>query len=513
MPTTDPAPSDYVVVGGGTAGCVLARRLLDRTDGTVLLLEAGGSPDGIDTVASPPRWVENIGAAHDWGYTYAPTEHVAGRTLFLSRGRVLGGSGSTNALVWARGHRADYDGWAAAGARGWDHDSVLPHFRASEDWEDGASAHRGAGGPVRIERPRDLHPVATALIEAGVSYGMPYLDDMNVAEPLGAGPINTDASDGVRTSTYTGHLRPVLGHERLTVVTGARATRLRIDGGRCTGVEYLRDGRPGTVAATREVVLAAGAIDSPRLLLLSGVGPAAHLRSVGVETVLDLPGVGRNLQEHPILGGVCFAAREALPPPNNNLEGSTAFWRSDPALEVPDLMYVAVQIPYVSPEIADRFPVPPNAFVIAPGLMTVRSRGFLELTGPTPDHALHLQPNMLAERADVDALVTGVEIALDLAAQPAFAKLVERRVAPGEDTSRAALVDFVRQAAMPYFHPVGTCAMGVHDDAVVDPDLRVRGVDGLRVADASVMPTITSANTNAPTAMIAERAAELIAAG
>jgi choline dehydrogenase len=209
---------------------------------------------------------------------------------------------------------------------------------------------------------------------------------------------------------------------------------------------------------------------------------------------------------------MCFTAREPLPAPNNNLEGSTAFWRSHPEVSVPDLQYVTVQIPYVSPEIAAQFPVPPNSFCLAPGLMTVRSRGFLELTGADPGSALRLQSNMLAEQADLDALVAAVEIGLDLAAQPAFAKLVEGRVAPGDDLSRPALVDFVRNAAMPYFHPVGTCAMGVHDDAVVDPRLRVRGLDGLRIADASVMPTITSANTNAPTAMIAERAADLITA-
>ncbi len=267
-------------------------------------------------------------------------------------------------------------------------------------------------------------------------------------------------------------------------------------------------------AASREVVLTAGAIDTPRLLLLSGIGPAAHLRAVGIETVLDLPGVGRNLQEHPILGGICFAAREPLPAAEQQPRGQhRVLAQRSVGLAVPDLMYVSMQIPYVSPEIAERFPVPPNAFCIAPGLMTVRSRGFLELTGPTPDAATHIQPNMLAEQGDLDALVTGVEIALELAAQPAFAKLVERRVAPGEDLSRAALVDFVRQSAMPYFHPVGTCAMGVGDEAVVDPQLRVRGIDGLRVADASIMPTITSANTNAPTAMIAEKAADLVAAG
>ena len=499
-----PLSADYVVVGAGTAGCVLARRLLEQTDGTVLVLDAGAAPDGIESVDVPTRWVENIGAAHDWAYTYEPTDAVAGRTLFLSRGKVFGGSGSTNALVWVRGQKADYDGWAAAGATGWDHDSVLPYFRRSEDWIDGASEQRGAGGPVRVERATDLHPVATALIEAAISYGMPYLDDTNVAEPLGAGPINTDASAGLRTSTWTGHLRPVLDDPRLTVIGGAHVTGISLTGSRCTGVTY--DG--GHVTATREVILAAGAIDSPRLLLRSGIGPAAHLRAVGVEVRHDLPGVGRNLQEHPILGGMCFAAREPLPPLNNNLEGSSAFWRSRPELTVPDLQYVAVQIPYVSPEIGAQFPVPPNAFCLAPGLMTVASRGFLELTGP--EGAVRIQPNMLAAPEDLDALVASVEIGLELAAQPAFAKLVERRVAPGADTSRAALVDFVRNSAMPYFHPVGTCAMGVHEEAVVDPQLRVRGIDGLRVADASVMPTIPSANTNAPTVMIAEKAADLI---
>jgi len=512
MPTNPRITSaDYIVVGGGTAGCVVARRLLEQTDGTVLLLEAGSSPDGLDTVSVPSRWVENIGAPHDWAYTYEPTEHVAGRRLFLSRGRVLGGSGSTNALVWARGRKTDFDGWAAAGADGWDHASVLPYFRRCEDWEGGGSAYRGAGGPVRVERAKDLHPVAAALIEAALSYGMPYLEDTNVAEPLGAGPINTNTEAGARASTWTGHLRPVLDHDRLTLATGTRVTRLTLAGSRCTGVAYAGPDGLSEVTATREVILTAGAIDTPRLLLVSGIGPSAQLRSVGVEVVHDLPGVGRNLQEHPILGGMCFAAGEPLPPVNNNLEGSSAFWRSHPDLPVPDLLYVAVQIPYVSPEVAARFPVPPNAFCLAPGLMTVHSRGYLKLTGADPDAPLRIQPNLLAEQADLDALVTAVEIGLELAAQPAFAKLVKTRVAPAEDVSRPALVDFVRNAAMPYFHPVGTCAMGSHENAVVDPQLQVRGIDALRIADASVMPTITSANTNAPTAMIAERAADLIA--
>ncbi|MDL5155163.1 GMC family oxidoreductase [Actinomycetospora termitidis] len=504
---TPPRSADYVVVGAGSAGCVLARRLLETTDGTVVVLEAGGSPDELGSSTDPTRWVENIGAGHDWTYTYGPEPGLDGRTLLLSRGRVLGGSGSTNALVWVRGQRADYDGWAAGGATGWGYDEVLPFFRRSEDWQDGASALRGAGGPVRVERCTDLHPVAQALVEAGVSHGMPYLDDINVAEPVGAGPINVDAHDGVRTSTWTGHLRPVLDHERLTVVTGAHVTGLTLRGGRCVGVGFRVDGETHEIRAGRETVLCAGSIDSPRLLLSSGIGPAEHLRAVGVEPVLDLPGVGENLQEHPILAGLCFEAAEELPPLRDNLEGSMAFWRSAPDVAVPDLTFVSVQIPYVSAEVAAAHPVPANAFVLAPGVMRVRSRGRLRLTA---DGGVDLRSNMLTDPADVDAAVAGVEIGLELADQPAFRKLVARRVAPGA-TDRASLEQFVRRAAMPYFHPVGTCAMGTDEHAVVDPQLRVRGVEGLRVADASVMPTITSANTNAPTVMIAERAAELIA--
>ncbi|MEJ2864032.1 GMC family oxidoreductase [Actinomycetospora flava] len=489
-----PRSADYVVVGAGTAGCVVARRLLERTGATVVVVEAGGSPDGIASSTDPARWVENIGAPHDWAYSYGPEEHLDGRTLFLSRGKVLGGSGSTNALVWVRGHRADYDGWAAGGATGWSYDEVLPYFERAET--------------VDVEQTTDLHPVARALIEAGVSYGMPYLDDINVAEPLGAGPITMDVAGGQRTSTWTGHLRPVRDDERLTLLTGVEVTGLCLRGERCTGVRVQTAEGDVEIRADREVVLCAGSINTPRLLLSSGIGPAAQLREVGVDPVLDLPGVGENLQEHPIIAGLCFEAAEPLPAPTHNLEGSMAFWHSAPEVAVPDLTYVSVQIPYVSAEVAATHPVPANAFVLAPGLMSVRSRGRLRLTG---NGGLDIVANMLADPADLEAAVAGVEIGLELADQPAFRKLVTRRAAPGAATDRASLTAFVRQAAMPYFHPVGTCAMGTGDAAVVDPQLRVRGLEGLRVADASVMPAITSANTNAPTAMIAEKAADLIA--
>lgn len=486
---------DYVVVGAGSAGCVVARRLLETTDATVLVLEAGGTPDGIESISDPIR--------------YSPSPHTLNRPIFLSRGKVLG-SGSTNPLVWHRGDRSVYDRWAAAGNPGWDYESVLPYFRRSEDWEDGASAQRGAGGPMPIERARDLHPVASALIDAGLSFGMPYLDDINVAEPAGVGPLNTNVRDGVHVSPWTGYLEPLRDHERLTLLTGAHVTGLTFDGSQCTGVEYVRGGHRVTARATTEVVLTAGAIDTPRLLLLSGIGDAAELITLGLDVMAHVPGVGRNLQEHPILGGLCFAPSEPMPP-NDNLEGAVAFWRSNSGLALPDLVFLGVQLPLVSPEVGAAYSPPADAFTIAPALGGVRSTGRLRLTGAAPDAPLDIQPNLLADPADVAALVAGVEIGLELAGQPAYAKLIDRWVAPPRRFDRAAIEEFVRLAATPFAQPAGTCAMGPGADAVVDHELRVHGIDGLRVADASVMPAITTSFTHAATIMIAERAADLLA--
>src|SRR5262245_30261328 len=328
---------DYVIVGAGSAGCVVARRLVDGTDATVLLLEAGGRGEG-PSLSNPPQWAENIGSRYDWAYRYDPGAHVAGRSIPLPLGKVLGGSGSINAMVWARGHRADYDAWAEAGNAGWDFQSVLPLFKKSEDWEDGASEFRGAGGPIHVERARDLHPVAEAFLDAGRTYGMPYLDDLNVPEPEGVGPMNLNIKEGRRCSPADAYLRPVMGNKNLTVLTEAPVAKVTFTGTRCTGVEFLRDGTLSSVAASREVVLCAGAIHTPRLLLLSGVGPHADLGPLGIDTVLDLPGVGRNLQDHLWIMGLCFEARHPLPAPNYNLAGSAGFWKSRPALDRPDLM-------------------------------------------------------------------------------------------------------------------------------------------------------------------------------
>src|SRR5215510_7694166 len=260
---------DYVIVDAGSAGCVVARRLVDDTDATVLLLEAGEPGEDVASLTNPPQWVENLGSRYDWAYHYEPSAGVVGRSLPLALGKVLGGSGSINAMVWTRGHRADYEARAEAGNAGWDFRSILPLFKKSEDWEGGGSEHRGAGGPIRVERATDLHPVAAAFIDAGRSLGMPYLDDLNVPEPEGVGPMNLNIKDGKRCSPAGAYLRPVLGHKNLTVLTEAPATKLTFTGTRCTGVELVLDGELLSVGADREVILCAGAIHTPRLLLLS----------------------------------------------------------------------------------------------------------------------------------------------------------------------------------------------------------------------------------------------------
>ena len=493
---------------------MVAQRLLDGTDATVLLLETGGSDEGVNSISNPPQWVENLGSRYDWAYRYEPSPHVDHRPIPLALGKVLGGSGSINALTWARGNRADYDAWAEAGNAGWDFNSVLPLFKQSEDWEGGASAFRGAGGPIRVEHHRNLQPVAAALIDAGRSYGMPYLDDMNVPEPGGVGPMNLNVRDGTRMQPVgDAYLRPVMGNKNLTVLTETQVVKLALTGTRCAGIEFLLDGKPHTVGSAREVILCAGAIHTPRLLLMSGIGPHDDLERLGIDTVVDLPGwegTSRTTPSRPVSASRPSAP---LPPPNNNLGASTAFWKSRAALARPDLMFLATQFPFVSNEIGAQYALPPNTFSIVPAHVRPRSRGYLRMKTAEPNGPLEIQPNFLSEQADVDALVAGIELVFDIASQPAFRDLIKRWVAPPKRLSREDTVAFLRRSCSSYFHPVGTCAMGSGKEAVVDAELRVHGIEGLHIADASVMPTIPSANTQAPAVMIGEFASRLLVAG
>jgi choline dehydrogenase len=501
---------DYVIVGAGSAGCVVARRLVDGTQARILLLEAGSSEIGIESMINPTLWTENIGSDHDYKYLYAPSPRIDGRTILLSRGKVLGGSSSTNGLIWARGHRADFDGWAAMGADGWDYASVLPYCKKIEDWEGGATELRGAGGPMRVETAKNLHPVATALIEAGRSSGMPVLSDLNGSSAFGVGPLNMNVRGGARDSCSRAYLRPVMDNQQLKVLTNARAIKLRFNGARCVGVDFLVHGKLHTVAATTEVVLSGGTIDTPRLVLQSGIGKGSELKALGIEPTHELPGVGRNLQEHIILAATAFDAAIPMEPYNNNMEGAALFWRSRAGLDAPDLAFLAIQKAFLTPELETRNPLPPTAFSIAPGLLDTKSRGYLRLRSNEPDGPLEIQPNMLTEQADLDALVAGFELALDLASEPAYRDITKRWIVPPKRLSRRELIQLIRMGASSYYHPVGTCAMGKGEDAVVDSQLRVHGIEGLRIADASIMPNITRAHTNATSVMIGEVAGALL---
>lgn len=507
---------DHVVVGGGAGGCVLARRLAEAGR-SVLLIEAGPTDVGREVVADPARWVETMGGELDWGLSYAPSPRLGGRTVPIPRGRVLGGSSSTNAMLWYRGHPCDYDRWVDQGAQGWGWRDCLPFFLRAEDTGAGGDELHGVGGPLRLERPADPHPLATALLGAAADLGMAVLADSAGPDPEGGAPATLNVGDGRRWSTARGYLRPDdqegvdLGS--LTVLTGSTARRLVVEGARCRGVEHLVDGRSVVTASHGDVVLAAGAVETPRLLLASGVGDPADLRRLGVPTRTALPGVGANLQDHPLLTGVNFAAVEDLGPTRDNGGGAVVNWRSHPGAPAPDVHVVLVQGVHALPEIARRYGIDPSrsdVFALSPGLMGSRSRGRATYRSLDAGGAVDLDPGLLTEPADVDALVAGLALVGELAATASLRPLVRAALSPPGPLARRAAQEFVARSTSTFFHPCGTAAMGSGPDAVLDPRLRVRGLEGVRVADASAFPSIPTCNTQAPVVMVAERAASMV---
>lgn len=502
---------DVVVVGAGTGGCVVAGRLA-AAGLSVLLVEAGSSDQEHPAIADAGAWVSLLGGPCDWGHAYAPGPHIDGRVIPIPRGKVLGGSGSINAMLWNRGHASDYDAWVRAGAAGWDFASVLPFFRRAEDWEGGETGLRGAGGPLRIETPRDPHPIALALLAGAAELGLPVLADANGPDNTGAALANLNQRGAKRWSVVDGYVRPLAGNPNLTVLTGSTALGLLFEGGRCVGLRHAVGTGIVETRARREVVLALGAVGTPCLLMRSGIGDPADLARLGIAVRVALPGVGRNLQDHPLLMGMNFSVSAPLGPIRDNGGGAMLNWRSRDGLAAPDLHAFVVQGPHAGPEVAAGSDLSGNVFALSPGLMGSTSVGFLRLEGAEPGAPVTLQPNFLAEARDREALVRSIDTILDIAGTAPFRDIGAAPLTPRGRLGRADAEAFVRRACSTFFHTSGTCAMGVSSESVVDPALNLHGVAGLRIADASVIPVIPACNTQAPVVMIAERAAAWIEA-
>jgi pyridoxine 4-oxidase len=505
-----PGKVNYAIVGAGSAGCVLAHRLSADRDLGVLLLEAGG-PATLPAIAVPSDWPGLSGSAIDWRYATTAQPGLGGRVVPYPRGKVLGGSSAINALAYQRGHPSGYDRWAAAGCPGWGFTDLLPCFRRAETFSGGADAWHGSAGPqhvLALEHAPHRHPLAAAFLAAAVGRGFPFSADIGGERTTGAAWNQLSIAGARRDSTATAYLDPIAGRPNLTVLTGAQVLHLTIEAGRCTGLVFRHRDVTRRVRAEREVILATGAVDSPKLLQLSGIGPADHLRSLRIPVVVDLPGVGAGLQDHILGAGVAYEARRPVPRSRYNHGEGLLYVPDEPG---PEILIMSVTLPFVLPSVG---PAPSPAYVLTPCLVRPRSRGSVRLASADPRDPPLIDPGFLAEPNDLDVLVQAIVIAREIGAASELADWRKREVYPGPGvTDGRSLRDFARRAANSFHHPVGTCRMGTDAAAVVDPTLSVRGIQGLRVVDASVMPSLPQAMVNAATIAIAERASDLIRSG
>jgi choline dehydrogenase len=517
---------EYVVIGAGSAGCVLANRL-SAAGATVLLLESGGSSRHL-AVKAPAAFSTLFQSPRDWNYLSEPEPALFGRRLYLPRGRMLGGSSSMNAMMYVRGNRADYDGWARDGATGWSYDEVLPYFKRSEDNAEFRDSYHGVGGEQHVTSKRWLSSHWEPFLDAAAAAGVPRIADCNGPQQDGGVLVQTTTYRGRRWSAADAFLAPARKRSNLTVATGAHVRRLVIEGGRAVGVEYGQGPRQQSAWAEREVILSAGAYGSPQLLMLSGVGPADHLREHGIEVRIDQPNVGAHLQEHPmaLVNSRCAtndtlddaaAPRYLLPwllrgrgKLSSNLAEAALHWRSDPSLPSPDFQFVCGPVYYW--EHGFRKTGAP-ALSIGPVLIRPSSRGSVRLRSADPADHPRILNNLLASQGEIDAMLRALDLAREIASKPPFSTHVVEELNPSPMLrTREELTAWLRATCEHEYHPTCTCRIGSPGDGVVDPELRVHGVEALRVADASVMPSITSGNTHAPTLMIAERCSDLILA-
>lgn len=518
-----------MIVGAGSAGCALAARLTEDPQVRVLLLEAGGR-DRSPNIKIPAAFAKQFRTKLDWDYSTAPEPHLGGRELFVPRGRGLGGSSSMNAMMFTRGRPLDFDTWREMGCEGWGYEDVLPYFKRLEHSEQGGTEFRGTGGPMNIAEQRDPRPLTRRFIEAAEAAGIPRNPDVSSPEQDGVTMTPVFQKNGRRWSAADAYLRPAMKRPNLTVRTGVTVLGIEIDGGRATGVRWRSGGRTEVTRPAREAVLCAGAIGSPQLLMLSGVGPAGHLRDLGIDVRLDLPGVGRNLQDHAFVT-LCFESKDTddlaaaekpralleflfrrRGPLTSNVGEAMAFVRTRPGLPAPDIELIFAPA-YYHEHGFDTFDG--HAFTLGPVLIAPRSRGHLRLRSDDPTAKPLIVGNQLAEPDDIASLTAGVRKTREIVSTEPLASLRARELVPGDEVSSSDedLEAFVRRELELLYHPAGTCRMGTGDDAVVDPQLRVRGIEALRVVDASVMPLIPGGHISAPVMMVAEKAADIIRAG
>lgn len=512
---------DFIVVGSGSGGCPVAGRLATETDGEVLLLEAGGT-DQTELVSVPGNWPGNVrwapgtDAPHDWGVTANPSDSVNGRSIIMPMGKVVGGGSAVNVMVWARGHKNDFNFWAKeAEDDAWNYESVLNIYRRIEDWQGAPDPkRRGTGGRLWVTEPEDINPIAPTLLDACESLGIPKFVDQNGAlmeSEGGAAIANVRIKNGRRLSCANEYIHPALSRPNMTMLTGAEVLNLKIAGDRVVGVRFEKDGEIHEIEAETQVILSAGAMNSPKILMQSGIGPEKVLAKVGIKQIVDLPGVGENFQDHCLLGAVMWEYKEAIPPRNNFAE-ATFFWKSDSGLDTPDLQPFQIEVPYVSPVTGAKFSPPPTCWSLSPGLVRPKSRGRLYLQSSDPKAKVKVDAGYLSNLDDVKACMIGIELCREIGNSPAMKDFVKREVMPGKKLNQYALANHVRDSLTTYFHHAGTCKMGTDEMSVVNSKLEVYGLSGLMVADASIMPRVATSNTMAPTVIIGERAADILIA-
>jgi choline dehydrogenase len=505
---------DFIVCGSGSSGSVIARRLAENPTVSVLLIEAGGTDD-VPAVRHAGQWPVNLGSERDWGFQAQPNPHLNGRSIPLNMGKVLGGGSSINVMIWSRGHKNDWDCFATeAGDTAWSYEAVLNIYRRIEDWHGSPdSAHRGTGGPVFVQPAPSPNPIAHALLAASRSSGMETFNSPNGSMMEGSGGcslMDVRIREGQRLSVFRSYLYPYMNRPNLTVLSKALVTRILFEGKRATGVEFVHNGTASRVRATSEVVMSMGAVQTPKVLLQSGIGDREQLNSFGIDVVEHLPGVGRNFQDHPGVASCMWEYSQPMEPQNNGAE-ATFFWKSDVGLDTPDIQVIQGEFPVTSTETAARFNPPASSWILFPCCVRPHSRGQVRLTGPKPTDPVQIHANTFEDERDIRALVKAVELCREIGSSAAFRPFVKREVMPGALTGKA-LEDFVRDAAVTVWHQSGTAKMGRDSLAVVDGRLRVYGIENLRIADASIMPRVTTGNTMASCVVIGERAGEAIKA-